>query len=363
MKRIIYIMAAICVMLASGCERRPLLELNNTHYVRVYVDEQLLNVTKGFYNENNARPSYESPDVLRLILADPETGQAIAERFLRDMGQDEKGTYYEGYIIADPGKYTLMAYNYDTETTIVNGSNNHKDAKATTNEIASHLRTKIPSRTKMFNSANTPGGDVPFERIVYDPDHLFAANCGEINVGYVDEVDTLRTPEGEHFNAKSIVKSYYLQVKVQGMEYATSSVGLLTGMSGSSWLNGAGMDLSHNVTLYFEMLPGDNSAAGSYVTANAPGGEVTIYTTFNTFGKLPNAENKLEITFDFLTVYGEPYSETLDITELFYTQEALNNQWLLVDHTIKIPEPPKDNGGGFKPSVDEWGDIETDITI
>ena len=353
MRRYIHILLTLFVLLCIGCERRPLMDMCNTHYVRVYINENLKNVTEGFYNENNAKPEYNQPDVLRLILADVETGKERAVRFLRDMGKDERGTYYEGWIIADPGRYNLMVYNFDTETTVVNEYNSYFNAKASTNEIATHLRSRIPSR-----------GLNQEEKIVYDPDHLFAATCGEIDVPYVEEVDTLLSHEGDYFVAQSIVKSYYIQVKVKGMEYATSSVGLLSGMSGSSWVNGSGMDEEDNVTIYFELQSGVSPAAG--IKRDAATGEAIIYTTFSTFGKLPNAENNLEITFDFLTVYGEPHSETLNITPEFLTTDAINNQWLLLNHVIEIPDPPVtpgQGGGGLKPEVDEWGDVNIGIEI
>lgn len=352
MKKLIYILP-IVVLLLMGCERRPLVELSSTHYVRVYVNENILNVTEGFYNENYARPHYDSPDVLRLILADPVTGKAVAERFLRNIGEDERGIYYDGYIFAEPGNYVLMAYNFDTETTIVTNANSCNEAKAYTNIIASHISSNIPSR----NQSSTG------EKIVYDPDHLFAANCGEVKIGYNSEVDTLRTPEGDHFTAKSIVKSYYLQVRVKGLEFVSTSIGLLSGMSGSAYVNGTGMIENDPVTIYFEMLPGVNSTASGIARTNTEG-VTTIYTTFSTFGKIEGAQNGLNITFDFHTTYGEPYSETLNITDLFYTELAREKQWLLIDHTISIPEPPKVGGdGGFKPIVDEWGDIKTEIEL
>ncbi len=357
MKKTVYIVL-FGILFLYGCERRDIVELNNTHYVRVYINEELKNVTCGFYDQNNKKPDYDSPDVLRLFLADPQTGELKAERFLRNRGTDSKGTYYEGYIIAEPGNYTLLAYNYDTESTVIANSNNHIDAKATTNEIAAHLRTKIPSRT-YFNSG-PDGKAFESEKIVYDPDHLFCANCGEVVVPHSFFVDTLRTPEGNHFYAESIVKSYYLQVRVKGLKYTTSSVGLLTGMSGSSWCNGSGMDEQDNVTLYFELLK-DNSEPG--VSKSQESDVATIYTTLSTFGRLPKSTNELKITFDFLTIYGEPYSETLDISNLFFTPEGMEKQWLLVDHTIVIPDPPKYGGDGFKPIVDEWEDIESDIII
>ena len=356
MRRFMNILLALAVLVA--CERRPLVDISNTHYVRVYINEEIRNVTHGFYNEEYARIPYESPDILRVILSDPETGNVKAERFLRDVGHDEKGTYYEGYIISDPGHYVLTAYNFDTETTVMSSVNNHNEAKATTNEIASHLRTKIPSRASKSPSS---GKSENIEKIVYDPDHLFVAHCKDVYIPYADELDTLRTPEGKHFSAETLVKSYYLQVRVKGMEYASSSVGLLTGMSGSSWVDGRGMDNNDNVTLYFELLEGENPAAGMVKSDDE--GYATIYTTFSTFGKIPDAENELEITFDFITTYGKPYSATFDITGLFSTQEAMESQWLLLEHTIEIPEPPKIEGGGFKPSVDDWKDVETDILI
>lgn len=359
MKKVLNILLA-AVVLAVSCERRPLVELSNTHYVRVYVDEELKNVTKGFYNEDYARPYYESPDVLRLVLADPRTGEVKAERYLRNRGEDERGAFYDGYIVANPGTYTMMAYNFDTESTIISDSDNHRHAKAYTNEIASHLRTKIADRTK--RKQQQEGAPIE-ERIVYDPDHLFASNCGEVHVPYMERVDTLTTTDGDWFTASSIVRSYYLQVRVKGMQYATSAVGLMTGLSGSAWLNGAGMDESDNVTVYFELQPGESPAAG--MVKSGQDGTVTIYTTFSTFGKIPDASNRLDISFDFMTVYGEIHSETLDVTDVFATENAVKNQWLLLDHVIEIPEPPAQtvNGGGFSPDLEEWEDINTNIGI
>ena len=83
MKRLKGIYSAVLVicaiLLAASCEKRPLLDLSNTHYVRVYVDENLLNVTKGFYDESYEKPAYKSPGILRVTLTDPESGIVKAE--------------------------------------------------------------------------------------------------------------------------------------------------------------------------------------------------------------------------------------------------------------------------------------------
>ena len=349
----------ICLLLPIlSCERRPLVDLVNTHYIRVYIDEDIPNVTTGFYNESNVRPYYSSPGILRVTLADPQTGMTVSERFLRNIGEDHRGRYYDGYIVADPGTYSLLVYNFDMETTQVSDINNHLTTKAYTNEISAHQKSKIPSRSQLMASPSKAPG---YDKVVYDPDHLFKVSCPEVVIPYADYIDTLKTPDGKYFRAESMIKSYYLQVRVKGLEFASSSVGLLTGVSGSGWIRSGDMDIIDPVTVYFNMFPGEGGAAG--IVRGDDGSEVTVYTTFNTFGKIPEMSNHLEITFDFLTVYGKPYSETLDITDVFATDDAKKHRWLLIDHTIVIPEPPKVGGGGFDPGLEDWSDIEQDMII
>ena len=381
MKRLSNILSAVftlCViLLAASCEKRPLMEISNTHYVRVYIDEELLNVTTGFYNEDYTKPAYKSPTVLRVILTDPETGNVKAERYLRNQGYDENGHYYDGYIIADPGAYKLIAYNFDTESTIIGSSNNQFAINAYTNEIASHLYTKIPSRSPSKNkeqskeqaaeetpvekSSGADGKGAAIESIVYDPDHLFLANSDDLIIPYSEHVDTLRTVDGTpHFHAESIVKSYYLQVRVIGAQYISSAVSLLEGMSGSINLSNREVNRDQPVTVYFEML-------ADKAMARTQNEEAIIYTTFGIFGRIEEMANMLEVTFDFMTTYGVPFSATLDISADFDSPDAINHHWLLLDEVITIPDPPPSSGGGsgggFTPSVDQWQDIESDIVI
>lgn len=362
MKRLT-LLSLLCLMLFTSCEHKDLCYDHHhfVHYVRVYINEQIPNVTMGFYNSEYTRPHYAQPVVMRLVLADPITGRTVTERFLRNKGQDARGTYFDGYINADPGKYKLLAYNFDTETTLVAGEGLWGTSIAYTNEIVAHLYSRIYSRA---NAATKDDGTR--ERIVYEPDHFFVTDFGEIDIPIQEPnqpADTLYTPDGDHFIANSLVKSYFLQVNVEGLEYASSSLGLLTGMSGSSWIASRTMKLDDDVTVYFELHPGKNgSAAGMKRGKNQ---SAILYTTFSTFGKLPEEINNLEMTFDFMTTYGKPYSETIDITPVFSTPEAREKQWLLLDHTIRIPEPPpsEGGGGGFSPGVGEWKDVETDIII
>lgn len=342
-----YFLYLLHLFVFSSCQFRPLEEMSNTHYLRVYLDEDMRNLTEGFYNESYQRPAYSTPQVLHVVLADPSTGDVVAERYLRNKGEDAYGRYLDGYVICDPGEWDLLVWNFDTEVTQVRDERNVFDAMGYTNEIASHLRAGLSSR----NSSKT---EEP-ERIVYDPDPLFVAQS-HVVLPYVDKVDTLRPSGGGRFVAECITETWFLQVRVKGMDFVTSARSLLTGMAGSKWMWNPRMNEADPVTLYFDMNEGERNDADA---------TTIVYATFSTFGRLPGVVNDLQVTFDFVTTYGTTYSETLDITLKFDEDEALQHQWILLDKdvVIEVPEPPAIGGGGFNPGVGEWDDIETDLII
>lgn len=329
-------------LLTTQCERRPLVDVSHTHYVRVYVDENLKNVTTGFYNPTLEKPYYTTPNILRVVLYNPSDGQVAAERYLRNRNSDERGTYFDGYVEAAPGHYHLLTYNFGTESTLIRDPHLYYGIQAYTNEISGILRSTLSSRADED------------ERIVYIPDHLFTDRNDELNASSGSNIDTLRNADGDHFTASSIVLSYYLQIRVKGIDWISSATGLLTGMVGSVSLNNRHLRSEDPVTIYFEMQRGPSAA-----------NEGVIYTTFHTFGRLPYAGSKLSITFDVRTTDGRALTTTIDITDKFSEQDAIEHQWLLLDHVLNIPEPedPGGEGGGFIPGVDEWQDIETEINI
>ncbi len=341
MSRFFAILLLTLASLASGCTRRPLVDPELTHYVRVYIDEELKNITTGFYNPDHSHPAYRTPEIMRVLLYDA-SGRLAAERYLRNVCRDERGTYYDGYIVAAPGDYTLVAYNFNTESAIVAEEATLDGIVAYTNEIAMHLRSRLSGRN---NDSH--------ERIVYDADQLFVAR-GAVSVGYSETVDELRAADGEWFVARSIVDAYYLQIRIRNIRYVSSTVALLSGMAGSARLGDKGTDGAEAVTIYFEMLR--SNLVEKDDTA-------IVYSTFGTFGKLPDKENKLELSFDVLTTYGTKVTADIDITEKFGEPDAVDHRWLIIDGAIEIPEPPQSSGGGFTPGVSDWGDIHTDIVI
>lgn len=338
---------AFLVLSVCGCHRRPLLDLENMHYVRVYLDEELKNVTTGFYNESHNKPKYSTPEVVRVVACDPSSDQVISERYLQNKGSDEKGNYLDGYINIPPGDYKLMAYSFGNESSILRNEGTFSRAEAFTNNISSYLYGNFNSKDK------------DDEKIVYDADHLFVDTNENLKIGYKSHVDTLYDANGNHFKAESIVKTYYIQVTVEGAQYITSAVALLGGLGGSSVLHSGFAPNNDPVTIYFDMIK-------SPEVIGAPIGDEPItaelYSNFGTFGKLEGLSNNLEMAFDVITVDGRKLSYTLDITHKFYEEDAVNHQWIIITDKIVIP-PPEKIDGGFIPSIQEWQELEMDIYI
>lgn len=358
---------ALLLGLATGCEFRPLEDPANVSYVRVYVNDEMLNVTRGFYDDNIRRktggavdvhlerPDYSRPEILRIGIFDTNTGDLVVERYLRNQGDDERGHYYEGYLVINPGTYNLVAYNFGTESTIIGQANNCYRMNAYTNEIASSIKSKLKSRTK------DPTAIVD-EVIRYDADPLFVAGVEGLDISYHSRIDTLRSVNGDPwFSASSVVKSYYLQIGVIGAQYISASSCLLTGMASSTHTLEPDFEQSEETTLYFEMKQ------GVWPAGYRPGYDEfhCIYTTFGTFGCLPDANKDLMVSLEFTTTYGAQIDTTFNLSTEFLKADAIDNQWILPDFEIKIPPPPGggQSGGGMAPGVEEWGDVNSDINI
>ena len=269
--------------LLTGCEHRPLIDpeyLQNRRFVRIYLDEEIRNVSFGFYNEAFPKPEYHTPEVMRVVLCDEATGHVKYEAYLKDKGTDERGNYLQGYITAAPGNYRMLTYNFDTESVHLYNEYVYDQMYAYTNKISDELYKHLSSVKKSTKEADW--------KIVYEPDHFFVENGGMLQVE--NWTDTLHVQGGRHFTATTCVKSYYLQVEVKGAQKVNSAVALLSGMAGSVKLAGRQMRVEDPVAVHFGLHNGTDKDDSKKVVA---------YATFNTFGKLEEQENYLNITFEF----------------------------------------------------------------
>ena len=344
-RQILGVLMLACMF--ASCEHRPLEDPYNAHYVRVYVDEHIKNVTYGFYDETREKPQYYRPRVMRAVLADAETGEVVSERFLQSSGEDERGYYLDGYIAAEAGNYNLMIYNFGTERTIISNEYKYKEMQATT----------LPIPKSYYQYFPTMQEEIEEKTLRYCPDHLFLSSCHNVKVKQNLGVDTLYNDDGDFFTAQSVVKSYYLQIKILGFEYVSTAVSLISGMAGSVTLSSNQMNENDPVNVFFDMNYTEVAR-----TKDGESKTAILYTTFNTFGKLPNEQNVYTMNFEFTRTDGTSQLETIDITSMFDEPLVKNEQWIIIPKIIEIT-PTVGGGGGLQPGVDEWGDEWSDIQL
>ena len=351
MKKLFFRALVTCcsLMLLVACEHRELSDPNTGHYLRVYLNEEIKNVTCGFYNENLKRPEYNRPSVLRIVLADPESGRIVSERYLRNQGQDERGHYIDGYIGAEAGTYNLLIYSFGSATTLIRNEQDYYNMQAYTDNVNERVLQYLPIFRQEINESS----------IVYEPEHLFHDVGEPIIIPKSNKVDTLRNETGDYFTAHSVVLSYYLQIRVKGIEWVSSAVSLLSGMAEATVLHEHHrMVDTRPVNLFFDMNYTNWQRTGE------GGSTATLYATFNTFGKLPDKSTVYTMNFEFIKTDGSSQVEKLDITPMFDTPVVKNQQWILLEHEIVITPPPgSDSPGGMTPGVDEWGEIHTEIEL
>lgn len=314
----------------TSCERRPLIDPDYRTMVRIKVDcEGISNVTCDIYNDKIPVPVI-NPEVIHVLFYN-EQG-LVTESFISENEMDENGKkVIYGELPISPGNYKMLAYNFGTEN-IISGLESFEGALASTAPASKSIISRFKAST---------GKD---EAIVYEPDHLLVARR---NAEVIPPHIGLYTIEAE---AKTVVQSYYLQIKVEGLEYVSGAQAWLSGLVESNNIAQDKRSGLPGVTEYIPLIKSDDK------------GEPVICAVFNTFGRIEGSTNELKVTFDLQTSDGKAVRKTFDISDLFLSEACEKHHWLLLEETIKI-DPPQTAGGGFDPSVDEWEDEQHDIII
>lgn len=337
-------MMCICSAVLSSCEHRILTDPTDIHYMRVYMDEVIKNVTCGFYNEAYDHPEYKRPLTMIAYLADAQTGKVISDGILRNQGNDERGYYIDGYIGAPAGDYHLVVYQMGSPVTLVKHTDEYFNMQAYTSVVSDRILGYLAQTSKVLGS----------DKIVQEPEHMMASRCYDVHINHSERVDTLKTADGDYFTAYSVAKSYYIQLKITGVQWIKAASAVLSGMAGSNHLyKEDGMNVEDPVNLYFSMLYDGK-------TQRSSNGDV-LHATFTTFGKIPDMESELTLNFEFTKSDGSSQIETIDMTEVFKTPLAIENQWLLLDKEITITKPI--GSGGMDPGVDGWREEEADLPM
>jgi len=344
-KRILLIFLA-AVMALCGCERRPLEYGNATLNLRLNLN---LNV-----KVNGTMETLPVPEMMRVMFFDPDTYELVTESYLPATG---------GRISLPPGKYKFIAYNFDTEATLLRNDRNYYSIEAYTNDVTAALKSSMISAIRNGISASTEtksdedenGLDDEWEaalrqlienKVIYEPDHLFVSHQ-DVEVYNIAGDQTIEA------DAETIIETWRISVRIHNGQYMSSARALLTGQIASNFIGYPKEEgkTDTDVTLLFDMEAGSDADNNEIVLGR-----------FNTFGKNPSDESRLWLTIVIRNTGGDMVEWHKDITDEFFKQKGIEDQIIEIEEVIDIPIPDNTGaGGGFQPGVDDW-DVE-DIPI
>ena len=341
MKRRILIFLALILTVLAGCERRELEYGSATLDLKIKIN---LNVKVNGKIEN-----LPAPEMMRVMFFDVDNYKLITESYLPAGG---------GRVSIPPGRYKFIGYNFDTEATLLRNDRDYNSIEAYTNEVSSALKASLLAaihygQALQETDPETDAWAIALQKVqegkvIYEPDHLFVSR-EDIIIHNSEEEQVIET------NAESIIETWHISVRLKNRQYLASARALLTGQVASNLIG-----LPHeegktdtDVTLMFDMGPGTDDENNDIVVG-----------TFNTFGKNPGVSSVLWLTLK--TTGGDTIIWRRDITEDFYTEEAIKNQSIHIEEDITIPVPTNPGGGGgggFKPGVDDWTVVDVPINI
>ncbi len=329
------LIVAMLALFISSCQLRPLEEPDYRTRINVEIDvEAISNLTCDIYNDKIPIQEIDY-EVMRLMFYDNKKN-FLFEQFISEKRVTEDGAIsFYGEIPILPGDYMMQIYSFGAESTLVGNYNSYDECYAYTNYLSEEL----------INKLNIKAPEIP-NKIMYQPDYMHVVASDEINIPFHADVYTIEEI------ATPAIQSYYLQIKVEGLEYVSTATAIMGSMSSGFAFPIKSMFIDKSDALYIPLLKSDDK------------GVPVICNVFNTFGRVPESTNELFVNFDVRTQDGRQITETFDITHLFYTEDAIERHWLLLDETIVVPPPDKpSSGGGFDPAVEDWDDVVHDIIL
>lgn len=267
-----------------------------------------------------------------------------------------------GTVMLQPGTYTALLHNNDTEYIVFEGTDQVASTTATT-----RTRTRSP-----YSEEN------PTEVTVNAPDHLFASFAEEF---HIEEIDEWVDGEEERVMVVDVpmypvVFSYIVRFEFDGgKEYINEARGALSGMAGTVSLSDR-RTLDDVVTILyddaevsdygveavvrsfglcnFDPVPTDDYPDGHYYT---PGADDADNTTSRAGRPRVSEDTRNILTLELALKSGQRKTFEIDVTDRM--REQPRGGVLLIQGLEVTPEEGEGSQtGGFEVSVDDWGDSE-----
>lgn len=318
--RYILLVLLSSLLMLTGCSHRELLDDYPVSGVEISIDWD--GVDEGLL------------EGVRVIFYPKDGEGKKVDRYLSVRGGEMK---------VPPGRYSVVAYNYNTEVVRIQGEESYETIEAYTGHCAG------------LGIAGT-------EKMVWSPDSLYVLNIDELRIQKSEEVLHL------DWKLESVVKQYSFAVEVKGLEYVTSVAGCAVGLSDGYYL-GKGCGVSHSQPIYIEVKKEGGKVMGRFTAFGQVKEALTRMPKAE--GENTRAEGNVKLILSFVRTDNTVQEETIDVTEIIGTledagtgedgkQEPPPEIELPPDDKIEVEKPetppnPDGGGGGFDGDVDEWG--------
>ena len=285
------------------------------------------------------------PEGIRVIFYPKDGEGKKVDRYLSVRGGEMK---------VPPGRYSVVAYNYNTESIRIRGEESYETIEAYTGNC---------------NGLGIAGT----EKMVWSPDSLYVLNIDELKIDKSEEVLSL------DWKLESVVKKYSFAVEVKGLEYVTAIIGCINGLSDCYHI-GKGYGASSSQPIYFEVKKDGNKVV-AYFTAFKPEKEMSVPTRMSESGSVASRSvGNVQLILRFIRTDNTMQEAAIDVTGIIGTLEDTGTREdgkptpppeieLPPDDKIEVekPETPPnpDGGGGMGGNVDGWGpedNVELPVT-
>lgn len=301
-------------LMAGGCNYRDILDDYPVAGVKITLD------WKGV--------TEQLPEGVRCIFySNDGTGRKI-DSFLSATG---------GEMSVPPGHYSVIVYNFDSQTIQVRGDEAYETIEAYTVSLSGS------------------------ESKVWGPDALYVVSIDDIEIMDTDEVVTELA-----WKPKTVVQTNPFSLKVKRLENVASVTGTIEGMA-NRYLLGKGYGISDGRAIHFEAEKGDGAIEGEFTSFGMPQAAGT------------RAEVQVVMKLTLMKIDHTPQEVKIDITEIVAATpppssggeegkeeevtppppliELPEDEVIEVDEVEAIPD-----GGGIGGSVDDWGE-EENVTL
>lgn len=307
------IMLMSCVILTlalSSCVHKELC-YDHSHVLEV-------DVVFDWHNDPEA-----SPKSMSLYLFPDDGGRPIRYDLIGHEG---------GRIRLDSGTYDIICLNSDTENIDVLDDLTYESLRVTTKD-ADALRGLYA----MAATIKAPKDDG--ERMADSPENVWSAYAEDVLLNESYSKVTLY-PEPDVMNCTVEIKN------AENLKWIEDIYGTLSGMA-DGFFPQRDVLCEELATIAFDC---------SYDSENK-----TVTGLLSSFGHCPSSPNTHILAIYVTLADGSLWEYTFDVTEQVHESDDPYNIKIVLDN-LPIPKPVV-NGGGFKPSVDEWGNIDININM